>query len=61
MTGTAETETVKTEWGGRNEYGHIGTYGSGPDKEREARSNAATDGLFRRTVTYGPWEEVPCD
>lgn len=52
-------ETVVTEWGGRNMSGGIGCYGSGPDNERQARANAAADGLYRRTVTYGPWEETP--
>jgi hypothetical protein len=55
---TETGETVVTEWGGRNMFGDVGRYGSGPDKEREARANADTDGLYRRTVTYGPWELV---
>jgi hypothetical protein len=50
---------VEIQWGVRydDERGTVGVYGTGPDNERHARMDA--DGpLVRRTVTYGPWEEV---
>lgn len=59
--------TVKTEWGVR--YGDLSEtaaiLGAGPDNERRARHEVAcwpdTAALVRRTVTYGPWEEIPGD
>lgn len=61
------TESVVTEWGVRRwEEGREHWYGSDAESERVARAitrdheKSGTPGvLIRRTVTYGPSEEVP--
>jgi hypothetical protein len=63
-------ETVKTEWGARRPDLASGVFNTGSDEDAEklARLLAAdqekrgiTGALVRRTVTYGPWEEVHGD
>jgi hypothetical protein len=56
------TESVVTEWASRDSSGSLFAYGH---DEFVARSVVASrerygihDVLVRRTVTYGPWEEV---
>jgi hypothetical protein len=53
--------TTIIEWGVRYSNGTVGIEGTGPDRERWARIEARYPGdkVLRRTVTYGPWEEVP--
>jgi hypothetical protein len=59
--------TIETEWGARRPDLASGVFntGSGEDAEKMARLIASDqerrgiqDALVRRTVTYGPWEEV---
>jgi hypothetical protein len=55
-------EAVEIEWGVRyGDEGYVGIHGTGPDRERHARLEADSEPgtLVRRTVTYGPWEDVP--
>lgn len=58
-------ESVVTEWGSRNPDGSD-VFWMGKLNEESARSAVASRNrrglptvLVRRTVTYGPWEEVP--
>jgi hypothetical protein len=53
-------EKVETEWGVRYAPGRVGIVGMGPDNERHARWETESEPgtLVRRTVTYGPWEDV---
>jgi hypothetical protein len=64
---TGRLESVVTEWGVRYQcppgLDQVDSWGS---DEADARRGAAGRGygrlggvLVRRTVTYGPWEEVP--
>jgi hypothetical protein len=61
-------EAIETEWGVRRPdlASGVRNCGSDGDSEQFARYIAAdqekrgiTGALLRRTVTYGPWEEVP--
>ena len=56
-------ESVETQWGVRYdaESSRVAVYGTQRASEQMARADAAGDPgtLVRRTVTYGPWEDVP--
>ena len=58
---TGRVESVEVQWGVRYEDGRTLPYGNSRTSERMARLDAATDPgtVVRRTVTYGPWEDVP--
>lgn len=46
----SHAETVATEWGVRDD---------GPDARGGLGAGRPPGALVRRTVTYGPWEEMP--
>ena len=57
--------TVKTEWGVRHDQDadgvHVWIYGTDERRARAEQQMFADEGptvLVRRTVTFGPWEEV---
>lgn len=56
-------ETVVTEWGMRHDDCLTDVHDYGRDEKAARQSvtdHAKLNGrLVRRTVTYGPWEEVP--
>ena len=60
-----QAETVVTEWASRDSSGSLFIYGHDEFVARTViaarRRRALDDVLVRRTVTYGPWEEVPGD
>ena len=59
------TATTETQWGVRTPSGYVTRIGSDEEAAKMARTLAGDwereghpDALVRRTVTYGPWEEI---
>lgn len=54
-------DKIETQWGVRYSSGRVSVVGASRTAERLARMDAASDHgtVVQRTVTYGPWEEVP--
>ena len=65
---TGRAETMVTQWASRDPEGSVFVYGADAVALSEAaarsavnarRRHGSADVLLRRTVTYGPWREVP--
>jgi hypothetical protein len=65
---TGRAEAIVTQWGSRDPGGLVFVYGADAVALSEATARSAVQGrrrhgsadvLLRRTVTYGPWEDVP--